>query len=102
MKTRVGGMTRWFLAFGAIGLLVALAIAILASHRATYRLIRPSVVMTLWPASVIGIVDPTDTSSQIVFGLIEFGGNFLLYGVVGVFFGTIIRGISRVLRRNNP
>jgi hypothetical protein len=48
-------------------------------------------VLTLWPFSIIGIADPTGFWNQALFAVIEFGGNFLLYGIVGTGLGIVVR-----------
>ena len=86
MRVRMTGLICWFLSFGALGLLVAITLASVAS----YRVVSPRLLMTLWPSSIIGIADPTEFWSRVLFGVIEFGGNFLLYGSLGTVLGFCV------------
>jgi hypothetical protein len=74
-------LKRWFLISGAIGLLVAFILFILT---AVY-VVRPNVLLVLWPSSIAGIADPSNPMDKFIVGLFEFGGNFLLYGTIGAF-----------------
>jgi len=92
MATRLAGLKGWFLISGCVGLLVAVALGMIASHRS----LSPKLLLTLWPPSIIGIADPSTLSDKILFAVIEFGGNFLLYGIVGTGLGFAVRLGSRV------
>ena len=46
-------------------------------------------------ASIVGIAGPTTLSDKILIGAFEFGGNFLLYGVVGTALGVAFRLANR-------
>ncbi len=71
---------RWFLVSGCVGLVVALSLATLAgSHQ-----LNPRLLLVLWPISVIGLAEPSGLTDKIIFGALEFGGNFVLYGVIGI------------------
>jgi hypothetical protein len=83
MTLRISGLLRWFLVSGCVGVLVALALAAVGTN----RIVSPGILLALWPPSVVGIADPTSQSDKILFAIIEFGGNFVLYGVVGTFIG---------------
>ncbi len=63
---------------------------------ASYRVLSPRLLLTLWPFSIIGLADPSKLSDKILFGVIELGGNFLLYGIVGTGLGFAIRLSNRV------
>lgn len=76
-------LRRWFLIFGCVGVLVALVLLVLASR----QLVRPSVLLILWPTSIAGLADPSTTWDKILTGSFEFGGNFLLYGAIGTLVG---------------
>jgi hypothetical protein len=83
MTIRLSGLPRWFLLSGCVGVLVALTLAAVG----TSRIVSPSILLTLWPPSIFGIAEPTTPSDKIVLAIIEFGGNFVLYGVVGTLIG---------------
>ena len=91
----VSRLRRWFLVSGCLGLLVAFTLAALP-----HRLIRPTVLLVLWPPSIAGLADPSTTWSQIIFAVFEFGGNFVLYGAVGTLAGLVGLGFRR--KPNGP
>jgi hypothetical protein len=71
---------RWFLLAGCIGVVVAVVLTLLLSH----DLIPAGIAIALWPTSILGLVDPTNLRDQIITGVFTFGGNFLLYGLLGL------------------
>jgi hypothetical protein len=71
---------RWFLVSGCVGLVVALSLATLAGSLQ----LNPRLLLVLWPISVIGLAEPSGLTDKIIFGALEFGGNFVLYGVIGI------------------
>ena len=73
----------WFLAAGAVGVLVALLLAV-GLH---YDAVPSDVVVTLWPTAMVQLVDPKTIGSEIAVGLIAYGSNFLIYGLIGVGIG---------------
>jgi hypothetical protein len=74
---------RWFLVSGCLGVFVALVLmAMGASH-----IVSPTVLLVLWPSSIAGIADPSTLSDKIMVAMFEFGGNFILYGVIGTLVG---------------
>jgi hypothetical protein len=76
----------WFVISGGVGVLIAVALAVLAS----YRDVNPYILLLLWPpSSVVGLVDPSSPSDKIIVGVVEFGGNFIIYGVIGLFLGMV-------------
>jgi hypothetical protein len=77
----------WFLVSGSIGIMIALLLAAIASNRS----LNPALILTLWPSSIVGLADPTTLSAKIIIGVYEFGGNFLLYGVIGTAAGLAFR-----------
>ena len=90
MKNRTRLFSRWFLVSGCLGVLVALTLmATTARH-----VVGPTVLLVLWPASIAGIVDPSTLSDKILVAMFEFGGNFLLYGLIGT--------LAAVFFRRNP
>jgi hypothetical protein len=92
MPIRLRGLKAWFLISGCVGVLVALVLGGIASYRA----LNPKLLLTLWPPSIIGLADPSKLSDKILFGVIELGGNFLLYGIVGTGLGFGVRLGNRV------
>ena len=97
MAIRLRGLKAWFLVSGCIGIIVALALAGMAS----YRSLNPKLLMTLWPPSIVGLADPTTLSGKVLIGVFEFGGNFLLYGVVGTGLGIAFRLGNRATTKPN-
>jgi|GEM_PF-6921363 hypothetical protein len=83
----VKGLRRWFLISGCLGVLVALTLM----TAATYHMVRPNILLVLWPPSIVGLADPSTLSDKIVVALFEFGGNFILYGCVGTLVGLCVR-----------
>ncbi len=76
----------WFLASGCLGVLVAVGLAVFAaSHE-----VKPMVILVLWPSSIVGIVDPSSPPDKALVGLLEFGGNFILYGGIGMLAGLCL------------
>jgi hypothetical protein len=59
--------------------------AMAASH-----LVRPTVLLVLWPSSIAGIADPSTVWDKIIVATFEFGGNFILYGAVGTLIGLFL------------
>ena len=83
MKNRTTGLGRWFLVSGCLGVLVALTLVV----PGTSHIVHPTVLMVLWPPSIAGMADPSTLSDKILVALFEFGGNFILYGVIGALVG---------------
>ena len=92
MRIRLRGLVGWFLVSGCIGIIVALILAEIAS----YRSLSPKLLLTLWPASIVGLADPSTLPGKILIGSYELVGNFLLYGIIGTGIGFAIRLGSRV------
>lgn len=84
---RLRGLKVWFLVSGCIGIIIALLLAAAAS----YRELNPMLLLALWPSSIVGLSDPATLPGKILIGTSEFGGNFLLYGVVGTVLGFVLR-----------
>ncbi len=69
---------------GSLGLLIAVVLSVIASHAE----VSPPVLPVLWPTAILGAgtnATPTLSIGSIVLIGLEYGGNFLLYGVVGYF-----------------
>ena len=90
------GLRGWFLISGCVGVIVALVLAAIASNRS----LNPTILLTLWPASIVSLSDPTTVSAKIIVAVFEFGGNFLLYGVVGTGLGVAFRLVNRTAKLN--
>jgi hypothetical protein len=97
MAIRLRGLKAWFLVSGCIGIVVALVLALLASTRS----LNPGLLLTLWPASIVGLSDPSTLTAKILIGVYEFGGNFLLYGVIGTGLGLVFRLGNRATTKPN-
>src|SRR6266481_4947898 len=85
-------LRRWFLLSGCLGVLVALTLIAIP----TRYVISPKILLVLWPSSIAGLADPLDLSDKILVAIFEFGGNFILYGVIGTLIGLCFR------RKPNP
>jgi hypothetical protein len=72
-------LLRWFFIPECIGLAIATGLTVLMS----YGNVPPSIVLALWPTSAAALIDPTTFWSQLATGAFTFGGNFLLYGLIG-------------------
>lgn len=73
---------RWFFTCGAVGLIVAVALALWSAH----GIVRPVVLLTLWPSSIAGMANTGPFRPSLPGLLIlafMYGGNFLLYGALG-------------------
>ena len=90
MPISLRDLRRWFVISGCIGIVVALVLAAVTYKRP----LSPMLLLALRPPSIVGIADPTTLSDQIVIGVYEFGGNFLLYGIVGTALGCVFRLVS--------
>jgi hypothetical protein len=78
---------RWFLISGCIGIVVAIGLAVIAA----YYSVSPTLLLILWPVSIVGLANPSGVSEKIIFGVIEFGGNLVLYGVIGFLIALLVR-----------
>jgi hypothetical protein len=85
---RVASPWRWFLIAGCIGIVLAVILSVLLSH----DLVPAGLVIALWPTSILGLVDPSNLRDQVITGFFTYGGNFLLYGFLGL---LIWRATSR-------
>lgn len=65
-----------------MGVLIALSLAGVASRHD----ISPKLLL-LWPLSILGLAEPSTLSGSVILTMVEFGGNFVLYGIVGTFIG---------------
>jgi hypothetical protein len=81
------GFRSWFLGFGCLGVIIALTLTAMS----TRDIIKPRVLLVLWPPALAGLANPSTLSDKILVALFEFGGNFILYGVVGALVGLCFR-----------
>jgi hypothetical protein len=86
MKNWTRGLGRWFLVSGCLGVFVALALMALGAR----HIVSPTVLLVLWPSSIAGFADPSTRSDKVLVALFEFGGNFILYGVIGTLVGLCL------------
>jgi hypothetical protein len=88
-------LRRWFLVFGAIGFAVAIGLDFLVrSDRFPTQ-----IVLTLWPTSMVALIDPKTFWSQLAVIMITFGGQFLLYGFGGFCIGFVVFSVRKFVRR---
>jgi hypothetical protein len=81
----------WFLVSGSVGLAIALILTALISWYSPPSLM----TLVLWPTSVAGMADPGPLLDKLLVAAFEFGGQFFLYGLLGMLVGVakaIIRG----------
>lgn len=88
-------LSRWFLAGGVFGVLLALLLAV----GLRYDAVPTGVVLTLWPTSMVQLIDPKTIGSKIAVGLIAYGSNFLIYGVIGVVAGFSVNRLLELRKR---
>jgi hypothetical protein len=81
---------RWFLISGSVGVLVALVLLGLKA----LNLIVPGVFLVLWPSSIVGIADPANALDKFLIATVEFGGNFVMYGIIGSLLGLCFHGVA--------
>jgi hypothetical protein len=81
-----GRTAGWFLSGGSVGLLVALGVMIVQP-------IDPLTILFLWPPSIMGLAEPKGFWDKVVLVVIEFGGNFFLYGAAGALISVVIERV---------
>ena len=88
--SRTRHMPRWFLYSGGIGLAIAIILADLLSHDLmAHDLGSTALLKLLWPASVINGAGGTSVAAQLLDGLFMYGGQFLLYGCLGLLIASL-------------
>ncbi len=80
-------LRRWFLVSGCLGVFVALTLLAMP----TRYVISPKILLVLWPPSLAGFANPSTLPGMIMVALLEFGGNFILYGAMGTLVGLCFR-----------
>ena len=81
---------RRFLMAGAIGVSIAVVLTIWSSHGN----VKPIVLLALWPTSIVGMANTGPfllTVPGLLILAVMYGGNFLLYGILG----AIARDLKR-------
>jgi hypothetical protein len=84
-------LLRWFLLCGCVGAFAAVAVYALGSVPSlrTNVIFNPYVMMTLAPASILGLAEPTTFGDTAFLLGIVLATNFVLYGLLGlVLFGV--------------
>jgi len=79
-------LLRWFLFSGSVGIFVAV---ILATSSLVDNIISPSVRLVLWPPAFAGMANPADMPEKFMVAAIVYGGQFVLYGLVGAAIGLL-------------
>jgi hypothetical protein len=80
---------RWFLISGIVGVLVAFVLLGLEA----LNVIVPGAFLVLWPSSIIGMADPANAWDKFLIAAVEFGGNFVLYGIIGSLLALCFHGV---------
>jgi hypothetical protein len=88
---------RWFLIAGGVGL----GIAVLLSVAMGYDRASTAVVLALWSTAMVQLIDPRTIGSQIATALIAYGGNFLIYGLLGVGVGFLVSRLRLLFKRRS-
>ena len=52
----------------------------------------------LWPPALAGLANPSTLSDKIIVAAFEFGGNFILYGGMGLLIGLCVQGKTQPRR----
>ncbi len=82
---------RWFVFAGAAGLAVAIILADLLSH----DFASPRTLELLWPSSIVGALGKSTVPAQLLAVLVMYGGQFLLYGLIGLVAAAIVDQVRR-------
>jgi hypothetical protein len=88
---------KWFLVAGGFGL----AIAILLAVAMGYDRAPTAVVFALWPTAMLQLIDPQTIGSKIATALFVYGGNFLIYGLLGVGVGLLVSRLRLLFKRRS-
>ncbi|MGC1685115.1 MAG: hypothetical protein WA734_05800 [Candidatus Acidiferrales bacterium] len=91
MAPKTAGLQGWFFISGCVGVLVALGLVAATSY---YEL-SPALLLALWPFSIVGLTEPSTLSGKIFVGVFEFGGNFILYALLGTIVGGALSEFAR-------
>jgi hypothetical protein len=88
-------LRRWFLASGAVGILIALLLAVGLG----YDTVSTGLVEALWPMAPVQLIDPKTIGSKIAVGLVAYGSNFVIYGLVGMAAGFSLNRLLELRKR---
>ena len=77
---------------GAVGVVVALVVTLLMERDA----ISGDLAVALWPSGMVGLIDPVTWLSKLLTGVMMYGGQFLIYGALGLVLGGAVH-MARVL-----
>jgi hypothetical protein len=88
-------LKRWFLVAGVVGVVVAVLLGVALR----YDYVSSGLVVILWPAAMVQLIDPQTIGSKIAVGLIAYGSNFLIYGLVGVGIGSAANHLPTLPKR---
>jgi hypothetical protein len=80
-------LSRWFLISGCVGIFVSVVLA----TTSFIDDINPNLRLVLWPSIIAGMADPADLPEKFLVAAIMYGGNFLLYGLIGASIGIFFR-----------
>jgi uncharacterized membrane protein YesL len=91
---------RWFLISGSVGVLVAATLFGLNSLQMLHIPVHFNfyVILTLAPAMILGMAEPTSIWSELALFAIVFATNFVLYGILGL----ILCGIRSCFPHSDP
>ena len=92
---REAHLRRWFLVAGGVGVAVALLLAVALR----FDVVSSGLVVTLWPSSMVQLIDPQTVGSNIAVGLIAYGSNFIIYGLVGMGIGLVTNRVMDLRER---
>ena len=90
-------LKEWFLAGGAIGVMITLLLAA-GLH---YDAVPSGVIVTLWPAAMVQLIDPKTIGSKVAVGLIAYGSNFLIYGLIAAVVDFTAHRLLRLQRNDS-
>jgi hypothetical protein len=85
----------WFLVAGAVGVVMAVLLAVALR----FDSVSSNVVVALWPAAMVQLIDPKTIGSKIAVALIAYGSNFLIYGLAGMGIGLVTNLLHRLRTR---
>jgi hypothetical protein len=94
MVLRKSKSLRWFILSGAVGLMIS-ALILVAGNFGHFI---PGAVL-LWPTGIYGLGFNNDLSGALHAIPVVFGGQFLLYGLLGIMTRWVIYAISKLLSR---
>jgi hypothetical protein len=86
---------QWFLGSGISGVMVAILLAI----GLRYDRVSSGVVIMLWPAAMVQMINPKTIGAAIAVALIAYGTNFFIYGLVGAGMRFTLKRICCLLKR---